>query len=195
VLVAVAATLPLWFTAVPGLHGWAAWLTLGLAAIAAASAAVRARRRPGWTLESMVAAAVVFAIALLGLSRLVTSLQVRDAEYHADRGVSYRAAEGQVQAQVGIDPQFIALLARAIPKDGRFYVLAGPKVTTSGPHSWAQYELMPRIEEYWKPCRAKWIVLVDATGAGNVTGVRLGKPIVSYKPGYALARNLDRCTR
>jgi len=187
--------LPLGFTYVPGEHGSTALLLLLGAAVAGGLAALQVRRRSGWSPGTVVAAALVFGVGLLALSRLPNSVHVREKEYRADRGLSYLRAEGQVQAGWGIDPQFISLLAREIPKHGRFYIVAGPSITTSGPHSWAQYELMPRVEEYYTPCRAGWIVLVAARNVGRTAGLRLGAPIVSYKPGYAVGRNLDRCTR
>ena len=146
------------------------------------------------TFERIAAAAVVFAIAVLGLTRLPSSLHSRAAERKADSGVSYVQAERAAQANNGADPKFLDFLAKWIPKTARFYVLAGPSITTSGPHSWAQYVLMPRLEEYNRPCAAGWIVLVANEHVGHVDGVTLGKPFVTYKPGYAVARNLSRCT-
>jgi hypothetical protein len=182
------------FQAVPGYGGKTALVWLGFAVIAAGFVAARLLVSRGrLTFEQVAAVGVVFVVGVFGLTRLPTSLRSRDAEYKADASVSYRQAEKTSQAGVGADPKFLAFLAKWIPDTARFYVIAGPSVHTSGPHSWAQYVLMPRIEEYYHPCAAQWIVLIANMRVGHVDGVKFGQPFVTYKPGYAVARNLSRC--
>ena len=182
------------FQAVPGYGGTTALLWLAFAVLAGGLVAARVLAlRGGGTVERVAAAGVVLVIAVLGLTRLPASLRSRNAEYKANASLSYVQAERAAQATVGADPKFLDFLAKWIPETARFYVIAGPTVHTSGPHSWAQYVLMPRIEEYYRPCAAGWVVLVANEHPGHVDGVKFGK-ILAYKPGYAAARNLSRCT-
>jgi hypothetical protein len=183
------------FEWVPGYAGSTALVWLAFAVIAAGFVAFRLLvSRRGLTFERAAAVGVVFVVAAIGLTRLPNSLQSRDAEYKTDAGASYEHDERAEQSAVGADPKFLAFLAKRIPEHGRFYVIAGPSVTTSGPHSWAQYVLMPRVEVYYHPCTAGWIVLIANKKVAPTDGVKLGKPLETYKPGYAVTRNLSRCT-
>jgi len=182
-----------WSHPVPGVGDNRAWIFLALAIIPAGFAAFGVHRARGrLTVERVVAVAVIFVVALLGLTRLPAALKTRNTEYRSNAGTSYPEVEGQIAASVGMDPTFLAFLDRRIPRGESFHVVTGPSVHTAGPQAWAQYVLMPRVEQYFSPCAAQWIVLVHSPS--RIVGVKLGPPFLKYSPGFTLARNAGQCT-
>ena len=181
------------FQAVPGLGAKTGLLWLCFATIAAGFMVAPLLASPvRLTFERVVTVGVVFVIGMIGLTRLPTLLRNRNAEYTADASVSYRHADQITEASVGMDPHFLAFLDRWIPRGESFTVVTGPTVHTAGPQAWAQYVLMPRVENYFSPCAAQWVVFVHSPS--RLAGVTLGPPFLKYKPGFAVAKNAGRCT-
>lgn len=179
------------FDLVPGYGGSTAVVYFVATVVPSALAAASVARRSKGVIERVAVAAVVLAVGVLGLTRLAAEVHTRNYEYVVERGVTYHVAEARTQTSVGVDPAFLVFLERHLPLQS-FYMVTGPSIKTSGPQSWAQFELMPRIEEYNKPCRARWIVFFAS--AARIDGVAIGHPVLMFKPGYSLAKNVSPCT-
>jgi hypothetical protein len=183
---------------VPGHSGSSAVLFLLVAAVPAALAAAAIARRAHAPVERWAVTVVVFVLALVGLGQLPHQAAQRKSQYVADRKLSVAESEEQVQQSVGVDPGFLRFLAANMAKDEPFFVVLGPTITTSGFQSWAQFELLPELEEYITPCKARWLVFFDTPppepGGTYDDRVHLEPPVLTYAPGYSIERNATQCT-
>jgi hypothetical protein len=175
---------------VPGYGGHTALLWLVVIAVPSVLVGLGVARRGGRGPERIAAGVAVSFIAFVALTRLPAQLQARVNDYRAGRGQTPAESEAAVQRSFGVDPGVLAFLAAHI-RGGSFYMVTGDSVKTSGPQSWAQFELLPSLEEYERPCRAKWVVFFASPP--RTSSVTVARPVLTYKPGYSLARNLTTC--
>lgn len=148
-------------------------LAIGVAIAAAAlTTGYTAGRRQGFS-GAVIAVAVCILVGL-ALRQLPSQLNDRRLQYRNQSAFGAQSSEAEVQHAVGVDAGFLAFAAERLPPHATFYVTVGAAITTSAPQSWAQWALMPRIEEYRTPCRANWILFVEASP--HLAGVRTAPP-------------------
>jgi hypothetical protein len=175
---------------VPGFGGpIAIVLALAVVVFAVVTAYAVGRRR------GVAGAAVGVAVCVLvglTLRAIPTELNNRRLQYRNQSAFDAGSSELEVQRSVGVDGRFLAFAATELPPRTTFYVTAGKSITTSAPQSWAQWALMPRVEEYLTPCRADWILFVESTP--DVDGLRLAIPRRFGSTNNWIARVKAPCT-
>lgn len=177
------------FTPVPSLGGVRVIAYLAAAALLGGLAAwslVRRERSFARTTQAVAVALLIVA----GLTRLPSELSTRHTQWTNQRGYDAAGAEAEVQRSYGVEPAFLEFANRKIAPGASFTVFIGPAVKSSAAHSWLQWALMPRIEEYGLPCRAEWIVLF---GLEEPPGPIKIASRTAFAPGYSVARNEAPC--
>jgi hypothetical protein len=139
--------------------------------------------------SAVVAGAALLFVLALAVQAAPGALHQVAARYRADsRFTSVESSEAFEQSDWGVDPSFVAYLAKHLPR-GTFYVATGQSIATLAPQQWLQYALLPNIETY-SVCSADWIVFYAQ--AEVPPGVRV-EHRRSYRPGYGFGRVGSPC--
>jgi hypothetical protein len=145
---------------VPGLGGFQALIGAALASCVALWVSALVWRAGGERRAAAVAALAVAAVAFFAVTRFPDALHTRTLQWSNQRAYSGQLALAEVERENGASPILLQLARATIPERATFAVVAGPSIHSSAPQSFAQFELMPRREEYTKPCRADWVIFV-----------------------------------
>jgi hypothetical protein len=97
----------------------------------------------------------------------------------------------EVERHNDVPTSFLRFAAAHIPRSATFGVVTGPE-PTSAIASFAQWELLPRIEETDQPCTAGWLLFVDH--APTLNGVDVGR-VLRFGQRMSVAKVVRRCAR
>jgi hypothetical protein len=147
-------------TLVPGLGGFQALAGTVVAVGVALSVALLTWRARGERRGGAVAALAIGAITFFAVTRFPDALHTRRLQWRNQRTYSGTRALAEVERENGAPAVLFDLARKKIPEHATFAVVAGPSLHSSAPQSFAQFELMPRLEEYNRPCRADWVVFI-----------------------------------
>jgi hypothetical protein len=141
------------------------------------------------TTSRVAAALLCAAVAFLALRELPAAASTRRTQYANQASFTNATSISATESGVGVDPSFLDFLGGHLPPDATFAVVAGSRIKTSAPQSWAQWALFPRIEEYTAQCRAQWLVFFDHPPKGTVP---VGRP-AEFKPRFSVAKVAKPC--
>lgn len=179
------------FVVVPSLGGAQAAVYIVVAAGIAAGVALSVVRAGDRSWARIAVGVLVALIVLLAFRELPSGASTRRAQFNAQRSYDEQSSLAAAQRGVHVAPGFLAFLDARLPPRASFAVVAGPRIHTSAPHSWAQWQLLPRVEDYARPCKAAWLVFVDHPP--RLAGLKAAQT-AQYVPGYSLARVAAPCT-
>jgi hypothetical protein len=147
-------------TLVPGLGGFQALAGAAVAFCVALSVAAVTWRAGVERRGSAIAALAIAAIAFFAVTRFPDAVHTRGLQWSNQRAYSGPRALAEVERENGASAVLFDLARKKIPEHATFAVVAGPSLHSSAPQSFAQFELMPRLEEYNRPCRADWVIFI-----------------------------------
>jgi hypothetical protein len=147
-------------TLVPGLGGFQALAGAAVAFCVALSVAVVTWRAGVERRGGAIAVLAIAAMTFFAVTRFPDALHTRRLQWSNQRVYSGTRALAEVERENGASAVLFDLARKKIPELATFAVVAGPSLHTSAPQSFAQFELMPRLEEYNTACRADWVIFI-----------------------------------
>jgi hypothetical protein len=139
----------------------------------------------------VIGAAALTAMAFFAITRFPDELHTRQLQWSNQHAYTRKTAMATVGRENGVSWTFLEFVAHRVPEHDSFAVVIGPGRLSSAPQSLAQWFLMPRHEEYGRPCSADWIVFFGHEP--RLEGIALGH-VARFERGLSLAKVTASCT-